>query len=119
MKNMIKTIKSLFVKDKNSINVDYENKIDMVCGTIFRRVRSSNISNFKYTFSIIPVYRNIMIKCQAADNTSIWKYLNLTVCCAYSKEELTNYIDKELNSLYKQIDDMCSNYKENKNEKDN
>lgn len=39
MKDMIKTIKSLFVKDKNSINVDYENKIDMVCSTIFRRVR--------------------------------------------------------------------------------
>lgn len=83
MKDIIKTIKSVFTKDKNSINVDYENKIDMVCGTIFRRVRSVNISNFKYTFSIIPVYRSIMIKCQAADNTSIWKYLNLTVRCAY------------------------------------
>ena len=60
MKNMIKTIKSIFVKDKNSINVDYENKIDTVCSTIFRMVRSANISNFKYTFSIIPVYRRII-----------------------------------------------------------
>ena len=36
---MIKTIKTLFIKDKNSINVDHENKIDMVCSAIFRRVR--------------------------------------------------------------------------------
>lgn len=39
MKDIIKTIKSVFTKDKNSINVDYENKIDTVCSTIFRRVR--------------------------------------------------------------------------------
>ena len=39
MKNIIKTIKSIFTEDKSSISVDYENKIDMVCSTIFRRVR--------------------------------------------------------------------------------
>lgn len=39
MKDIIKTIKSVFTKDKNSINVDHENKIDMVCSAIFRRVR--------------------------------------------------------------------------------
>lgn len=109
MKNIIKTIKSIFVEDKNSISVDYENKVDNVCATIFRRTRLINIKNYKYTFSIIPTYRNIMIKCQADDNTSIWKYLNLTTCCAYSKEELVNYIDKELNALAKQIDSICNN----------
>lgn len=109
MKNIIKTIKSIFVEDKNSISVDYENKVDNVCSTLFRRVRAININNYKYTFSIIPTYRNIMIKCQAGDDTSIWKYLNLTTCCAYSKEELVNYIDKELNALAKQIDSICNN----------
>ena len=109
MKNIIKTIKSIFVEDKNSINVDYENKVNNVCGALFRMVRSVNMSNYKYTFSIIPVYRNIIIKCQARDNTSIWKYLNLTTLCTYPKEELANYIDKELDALYKQIDSMCNN----------
>mgnify|MGYP000967940575 CR=1 FL=1 len=108
MNNLFKNIKSIFTKDKNSIITDYDNKIDIVCGTIFKRVRLVNIDNYKYTISIIPTYRNIMIKCQANDNTSIWRYLNLITCFAFSKEELIDYIDKELKSLISQIKIICN-----------
>lgn len=108
MNNLFKNIKSVFVKDKNSIIADYDNKIDAVCGTIFKRVRLINIDNYKYTVSIIPTYKNIMIKCQAGDNTSIWRYLNLITCFAFSREQLIDYIDKELRILINQINSICN-----------
>lgn len=108
MKDIIKTIKSVFTKDKNSIVADYDNKIDIVCGAIFKRVRLVNIDNYKYTVSIIPTYKNIMIKCQAGDDTSIWRYLNLITCFALSREQLIDYIDKELKILINQINSLCN-----------
>lgn len=119
MKNIIKTIKSLFKKNKSRCCDDYDIKLNMMLGVIFNRVRLANAYNYKYIFSIIPLDHTIIIKCQTYNNISSWTSLSLIHYWKYSKENLTDYIDKELNILTKEADSNYNCYKASKNEKYN
>lgn len=118
MKNIIKTIKSLFKKNKRQ-DIDYAIKFNMIYEVIFNQVRLANINNYKYVFSMIPLDHTVIIKCQTYNNISNWITLSLMQYYMYSKEELAYYIDKELNVLAKEVDSSYNCYKASKNEKDN
>lgn len=119
MKNIIKTINSLFKKNKSRCCDDYAIKLNMMFGVIFNRVRLANAYNYKYVFSIIPLDNTVIIKCQTYNNISNWIVLNLMQYYIYSKEELADYIDKELKCLTNEVDSSYNCYKASKNEKDN
>lgn len=119
MKNIIKTIKSLFKKNKNSCYIDYTVKFNRIYGVIFNQIRLANCNNYKYVFSMIPLDHSVIIKCQTYNNISSWIVLNLIYCYIYSEEELVNYIDKELKFLTNEVDSSYNCYKASKNEKDN
>ena len=119
MNKLLKTIKSIFKNDKNRCFVDYAIKLNMMYEVIFSQVRLANCNNYKYVFSMIPLDHSVIIKCQTYNNISNWIVLNLMQCYIYSKEELVDYIDKELNVLAKEVDSSYNCYKASKNEKDN
>lgn len=119
MKNIIKTIKSLFKKNKSRCCDDYAIKLNMMFGVIFNRVRLANAYNYKYVFSIIPLDHTVIIKCQTYNNISSWMSLSLMHYWKYSKENLSDYIDKELKVLINEVDSNYNCYKASKNEKDN
>lgn len=119
MNSMIKTIKSIFSKDKHTFYTEYTNNISTVYDTVSRRVSYANSHSYKHVFSVIYLSDDIIIKCQTYNNVSSWTLLNSTYCCIYSKEKLADYIDKELNVLANEVDSSYNCYKASKNEKDN
>lgn len=101
MNKLLKTIKSVFTKNKHTSYTRYVNKINIVNSTIVNRVSLANINSCKHVFSIIPEKNAILIKCKTHNNISNWIILSLTHLCIYSKEELADCIDKELKVLAK------------------
>lgn len=119
MNELLKTIKSIFAKDKLYFCTKYTNEISMVYDTVSKRVSYANSHSYKYVFSVIYLSDDIIIKCQTYNNISSWTLLNSTYCRTYSKEKLADYIDKELNVLANEVDSSYNCYKVSKNEKDN
>ena len=119
MNNIIKTIKSLFSKNKNYYYIDYAIKINRVYNVIMNQVRIVNTKCYKYLFSIIPTDDNIIIKCQPSNNIYNSLTLSLMHCCILQEDELINYINKQLEALIKETKYSFNYYKANKNEKYN
>ena len=119
MNKLFKMIKSIFEKDKHPLYTKYNNNINDVYTTVAKQIRLANTYNYKYVFSIIPLDHTVIIKCQTYNNISSWMSLNLMHYLKYSKENLTDYIDKELKVLSNEVDSSYNCYKASKNEKDN
>lgn len=111
MNKLLKTIKSVFTKNKHTSYTRYVNKINIVNSTIVNRVSLANINSCKHVFSTIPEKNAILINCKTHNNISNWIILSLTHLCIYSKEELADCIDKELKVLAKQVDCSYNYYK--------
>ena len=119
MKNIIKTIKSLFSKNKNHYHDDYAIKINRVYNVIMNQVRLVNTKCYKCLFSIIPIDDNMIIKFQTSNDVYNPLTLSLMYCCILQEDELINYINKQLEALIKETKYSLDYYKENKNEKYN
>lgn len=119
MNKLLKTIKSIFVEDKNHFYTKCPSSVSDVYSVVSNQVRLANMYSYKYVFSIIYLSNSIVIKCQTYDNISDSLILDARRCCLYSKEELINYIDKELRVLTNDVDSSYNCYKAGKNEKDN
>ena len=119
MNELLKTIKSIFTKDKHHFYTKCPSNVSDVYSVVSNQVRLANMHSYKYVFSIIYLSNSIVIKCQTYDNISESSILDVRRCCWYSKEKLEDYIDKELNVLTKEVDSSYNCYKASKNEKDN
>lgn len=106
MKKIIKTIKSIFSKNKYPCYIDCVNTTNMVYNVIINQVRLVNVKCYKYLFSIIPTKDNIIIKCQTSDNVYNSLTLNLIFCNTFQEDELINYVNKHLEALIKET--ACS-----------
>lgn len=114
MRKLFKTIKSLFSKYKYSVYTDCINKDTLIDYTIVKQVRLANIKYDNYMFSIIPSKNNIIIKCQTTDNVYNMLSLNLVICRIFQRDELIEYINKELKVLVCQTASSYNCYKAEK-----
>lgn len=114
MRKIFKTIKSLFSKDKHSVYTDEIYKNVLIYYTIVKQVRLANIKYKNYMFSIIPSRDNIIIKCQTTDNVYNMIHLNLVICMIFQRDELIEYINKELKVLVCQTASSYNCYKAEK-----
>lgn len=119
MKKIIKFIKSIFNSDKHPCYTDYINKENMICGVIINQVILANTYRDDYTFSLIPTKHYITIKCQTYNNIYDSMVLSLAHCHVFSREQLTDYIDTQLNALIKNVNKSLRCYKKNKYEEYN
>ncbi len=119
MRKIFKTIKSLFFKDKHSVYTDEIYKNVLMYYTIVKQVRLANVKYDKYMFSIIPTNNNIIIKCQNYHDFYQTSILSLLFCRMFTREELIDYINKELKVLIYNVNSSYNCYKASKNEKDN